>query len=137
MGFVDAIKSGFRHRMNFAGRSSRSEFWSWVLFVILYIVVTMTIFLAMNISVAYATQGLIVVGFLDLFAIVPGIALIARRLHDLDRPGWQFLVVVAPVVGQVILLVWMCMRGTVGPNRFGPDPLAGGTSAIVVPAPAS
>jgi len=30
-----------------------------------------------------------------------------------------------PIVGVIILLVWACMRGTLGPNRFGPDPLGG------------
>jgi uncharacterized membrane protein YhaH (DUF805 family) len=30
-----------------------------------------------------------------------------------------------PLIGGIILLVWDCMRGTIGPNRFGPDPLGG------------
>jgi uncharacterized membrane protein YhaH (DUF805 family) len=46
-------------------------------------------------------------------------------LHDLDRSGWWFLLVFVPIVGGIILLIWNCMRGTVGPNRFGPDKLAG------------
>jgi uncharacterized membrane protein YhaH (DUF805 family) len=63
-------------------------------------------------------QGLVGLGLL-----LPNIAVSIRRLHDLDRTGWWFLLVIT-VIGTIVLFVWSCMRGTIGPNRFGPDPLA-------------
>jgi uncharacterized membrane protein YhaH (DUF805 family) len=46
----------------------------------------------------------------------------ARRLHDLDRTAWWLLIVFTGI-GLILLLVWDCMKGTTGPNRFGADPL--------------
>jgi len=60
----------------------------------------------------------------DLALFLPGLALAIRRLHDLDRSGWWFLLVFIPVIGAIILIIWACTKGTDGPNRFGPDRLA-------------
>lgn len=50
-----------------------------------------------------------------------------RRLHDIDRTGWWWLLTFVPVLGWIALIVFCCTKGTVGPNRFGEDPLAGHT----------
>jgi len=54
--------------------------------------------------------------------LLPGIAVAARRLHDLDRTGWWLLIAFTGI-GIILLIVWDCMKGTTGPNRFGADPL--------------
>ena len=71
----------------------------------------------------HVLDGRMSLGSLALF--LPALALAVRRLHDLDRSGWWLLVGFVPIVGTIVLLVWFCTRGTEGPNRFGPDPLAG------------
>lgn len=48
-----------------------------------------------------------------------------RRLHDIDRTAWWWLIVFT-IIGIFVLLYWACVKGTAGPNRFGPDP-SGGT----------
>ncbi len=48
----------------------------------------------------------------------------ARRLHDLDRSAW-WLLIIFTIVGIILLIIWDCIKGTTGTNRFGPDPLAG------------
>jgi uncharacterized membrane protein YhaH (DUF805 family) len=58
-----------------------------------------------------------------LILLLPGIAVAVRRLHDMNHTGWWFLIVFT-LIGALILLVWFCFKGTDGPNRFGPDPLA-------------
>jgi uncharacterized membrane protein YhaH (DUF805 family) len=55
--------------------------------------------------------------------LVPSIAVGVRRFHDQDKSGWFLLLALIPVVGGLIVLVFMCLPGTSGPNRFGPDPL--------------
>jgi uncharacterized membrane protein YhaH (DUF805 family) len=60
----------------------------------------------------------------SLLLLLPGVAVSVRRLHDLDRSGWWLLLTLTGI-GIILLLIWDCMRGTPGPNRFGPDPLAG------------
>ena len=59
-----------------------------------------------------------------LVLLLPGLAVSARRLHDLDRTAWWLLLLLTGI-GIILLIIWDCMRGTRGPNRFGPDPLAG------------
>ena len=58
----------------------------------------------------------------SLALLLPGIAVSVRRLHDLDRSGWWMLIILTGI-GLILLLVWFCLRGTPGPNRYGPDPL--------------
>jgi uncharacterized membrane protein YhaH (DUF805 family) len=65
-----------------------------------------------------------------LWAIIPGLAVTVRRLHDLDKSGWHLLIGLIPLVGGIILLIWYCTEGTRGPNRYGPDPLAGHAAPI-------
>ena len=66
---------------------------------------------------------LIVVGliYLGVF-LIPGIAVQVRRFHDQDKTGWLILLGFIPYVGSIVLLVFMCLEGTKGSNRFGPDP---------------
>ena len=64
---------------------------------------------------------LAVVGGLGIF--VPALAVQARRLHDTNSSGWWLLIAFIPYLGGVIMTVWYCIKGTTGPNRFGPDPL--------------
>ena len=52
------------------------------------------------------------------------LAVQVRRLHDIDKSGWNILWFNIPLVGSILMIVWYCRRGTVGDNRFGPDPLA-------------
>lgn len=55
---------------------------------------------------------------------MPSLAVAIRRLHDIDRTGWWVFLVLIPLVGAIVLIVWYCTEGTRGSNRFGPDRLA-------------
>ena len=57
-------------------------------------------------------------------------------MHDLDRTGWWWLLAFLPIIGWIILLVWLCTAGTRGPNRYGPDPLGGSTAWTASASPA-
>jgi uncharacterized membrane protein YhaH (DUF805 family) len=59
----------------------------------------------------------------SLAVLLPTIAVGVRRLHDIDRTGWWYLLILIPVLGALVLLFFFVQRGTVGANRFGPDPL--------------
>jgi|ERR1700722_15602796 uncharacterized membrane protein YhaH (DUF805 family) len=115
MGFGQAISSGFSNYVNFSGRSCRSEYWYWILFIIVADIVAGIIDYAIGIQV--------VTGLFGLATILPNLAVAIRRLHDLDRTGWWIFIGLIPLVGWIILIIWYCTRGTNGPNRFGPDPL--------------
>ena len=121
MTFVEAIQSGFRNYVNFSGRAPRSEYWFWTLFVLLLVIVTSIIDYIITGGSGFNPITLIV----ELALFLPGLAVSVRRLHDRDKSGWFLLLFLIPLVGAIILLVWYCQRGTIGPNRFGPDPLEG------------
>jgi uncharacterized membrane protein YhaH (DUF805 family) len=120
MNFGEAIKSGFGNYATFRGRAARSGYWYWTLFAVL-----------VTIGAGILDGGLFpnnpsgVLGpLVSLALFLPSLAVAARRLHDLDRTGWWILITFTGI-GIILLIVWDCTRGTPGPNRYGPDPLAG------------
>ncbi len=121
MNFTEAVGSGFRNYVNFSTRAIRSEYWYWTLFVVLVSIVSGVIDWTIVPGAKVGPVGAIT----SLALLLPGIAVSVRRLHDRDYSGWWVLLAFVPLVGWIILLVWFVMRGTVGDNRFGPDPLQG------------
>jgi uncharacterized membrane protein YhaH (DUF805 family) len=118
MSFVDAIKSGFSKYVTFSGRAYRSEYWYWVLFVVIASLVALTLDSAI---LGYSPSGASpITGIFDLVTFLPSLALAARRLHDMDRTAWWLLIALTGI-GSLLLIIWFCFRGTQGPNRFGPD----------------
>lgn len=60
----------------------------------------------------------------SIFSLWPSIAVSVKRFHDRDMSGWWVLMALVPLIGTIFLFVVVgCLRGTVGSNRFGPDPL--------------
>lgn len=91
MNFIQAIQSGFRRYADFSGRSSRSEYWYWVLFGSLVSLVISVL----NEAIIGRFEELHIVLFasfvsllLSLVLTLTTIAVSARRLHDIDRTGW-------------------------------------------------
>jgi uncharacterized membrane protein YhaH (DUF805 family) len=120
MGFTQAISNGFQNYLNFTGRAARSEYWFWILFTILVSIVASLIDIGLFRSMDFRPLSTIV----NLGLLLPTLAVSARRLHDLDRTAWWLLLIIT-LIGDILLLIWFCMRGTAGPNRFGQDPLGG------------
>ena len=121
----------YRRYAEFTGRSRRKEYWMFVLFQVLVslaigVVFGRTSYMTgagmMTGNVMVQGPGGMVQNLFSLVSLIPGIAVSVRRLHDQDRSGWLLLLVFVPVLGWFALLVFMCLEGTRGPNRFGPDP---------------
>ena len=114
MNFGQAIASGLSHYINFSGRAPRSEFWFWFLFVLILSIIG---------GIVDMVIGMQILGtIISLGLLLPGISMNIRRLHDIDRTGWWCLIAFT-VIGVILLIVWACMKGTTGPNRYGPDPI--------------
>lgn len=117
--FISAVKSCLGQYATFRGRAPRSEYWFFALFSVLVSVVAGIIDGVIGNPINPATS------IVTVALLVPGIAVAVRRLHDRDRSGWWYLLIFVPLVGAIVLLVWFCLKGTAGPNRFGDDPLDG------------
>ena len=109
----------------FTGRSRRKEYWMFMLLSIgIYIAASiLDRIVGMNGMIAGRYGPITVLVALGL--LVPSLAVSIRRLHDSDRSGWWLLLGLVPMVGEIIVLVFMVLKGTRGDNRFGADPKAG------------
>ena len=120
MDFMTAVKTCFNKYVTFAGRASRTEFWYFFLFVLIgnliTVVLDQAVFPGNMISPLNSIFGLV--------TFLPGLAVSVRRLHDIDRSGWWLLIAFIPLIGVIVLIVWYCMAGGSGANRFGADPLS-------------
>jgi uncharacterized membrane protein YhaH (DUF805 family) len=114
MDFGEAISTCFSKYATFAGRATRPEYWYWVLFSVIASLIFGVVQLGVSVEGGQAL-GLI----FNLATLVPSIAVAARRLHDTDRSGWWQLLVFIPVIGWILLLIWLAQRGTPDSNRFG------------------
>ena len=118
MGFAEAISSVLKNYATFSGRAPRSEYWYWAFFILIVSVVAMAIDL-----MVFPESGLNPIGtIVSLGLLLPNISVAVRRLHDIGRTGWWFLIAFT-IIGIVLLLVWACTKGTTGPNGYGQDPI--------------
>jgi uncharacterized membrane protein YhaH (DUF805 family) len=118
MDFWTAVKTCYGKYATFRGRALRSEFWYFNLFAWLVAIAA----LILDAALFGKPQGTLY-AIVTLANLIPGIAVGVRRLHDTDRTGWWWWILLVPLIGIVLLLIWYCMRGTQGQNRFGSDPL--------------
>lgn len=115
-GFVDAIKICFAKYATFAGRATRPEFWFFYLFYMIVIVAA----IAIDAAIISAGSSLAFVSTIATLALLlPTISVLVRRLHDTDRSGWYYWMALIPLVGIIILIVYLCQPGTPGRNKFG------------------
>jgi len=102
----------------FQGRARRKVYWMFVLF-------NFTIGLVLGFINGITKNQLGILTTLYTLAIViPSIAVGVRRLHDTNRSGWWFLIVLIPFIGAIVLLVFMVSNGQPGENQYGSDPRA-------------
>jgi len=100
----------------FAGRARRKEYWMYTLIYVLIAVVLG--FLDAMLGGAGLLGTLLAIAL-----FLPSLAVTVRRLHDSGRSGWWVLIAFVPIVGVIVLLVFMCLAGTPGRNAYGEDPL--------------
>lgn len=114
----------------FQGRARRKEYWFFVLFNIIASVILNFIDRAIGLYSAENGVG-VLGGIYSLAVLIPAIAVTVRRLHDTGRTGWWILIAFVPVIGWIVLLVFMLLDSQPGDNQYGPNPKAGdGAGAI-------
>ena len=124
MGFTDAVRNALMNNyVNFNGRASRSEYWWFFLFTIILQFIALPIdivVLGYDMMDPGAIQIVGTIAGLALF--LPGLCVLVRRLHDLGKSGWWFLIALIPFLGIIVLLVFMVTEGEQLPNQYGEVP---------------
>ena len=105
----------------FSGRARRAEYWYFVLFNIIVLIVLSLIDTLLGTTTGVSSFG-ILSGIYSLAVLIPTLAVTVRRLHDIDRTGWWILINLIPLVGTIVLLVFAVTDGTPGNNKYGPNP---------------
>ncbi len=122
----------------FHGRARRREFWLFVLFVFIVVSIAASVDFTLGLAPPWAYLGrpwsfgqILPVHVLyggpftlltSLLLVIPSLAVTVRRLHDSDRSGaWVFINLI-PFIGGIVILLFMILDGTPGPNAYGPDP---------------
>jgi uncharacterized membrane protein YhaH (DUF805 family) len=128
----------YKRYFDFAGRSRRREYWLFVLFYTVVLIGLMILdsqlglggyaesysdFGDGSMSVGFSLAGGVLSMIWASLHLIPAVAAGIRRMHDQDKSGWFILI---PFYNLVLL----CLEGTRGPNRFGPDPKGGGQAQI-------
>ncbi len=117
MNLSDAIKTCLKKYFVFDGRASRSEYWYFYLFYMLLVFGCVAFSVAGQDSIAIAFILAIVA------IIIPQISAAVRRLHDTGRSGWWYWITIIPLIGPIILLVFLCKKGDEFSNDYGENPL--------------
>ncbi len=133
----------YKRYFDFSGRSRRLEYWMFVLFSLIVASVLFALIMAGGLNFAALSNpealdmsfgplfwlGGLLLSLFWLGSLIPGIAVVVRRLHDRDMSGWWYLgIIVASMIpiinfiAGIAFLVLMLLPGTPGSNRFGPDP---------------
>jgi uncharacterized membrane protein YhaH (DUF805 family) len=141
MSFGTAIKDGFSQYVVWKGRSSRSAFWFWVLFIFLGGIVAGIVDQVVGVSVysiepttfgdgvdvSYAQVG-IISSLWSLAIFLPTIAVTVRRLHDTNHSGWWWwlqLLNFLCFIGTIILILAFWIKPSdEAENTYGPPPAA-------------
>ena len=142
---LQAMFIPFKRYADFKGRSSRNEYW---MFTLLYWAVMIFGFVLVGVGGAMDGNkrggdvpllggiGIAIVILWWLVTIIPGLALDVRRLHDQDKTGALVILFILlgfmfSFIGWIVQVIFMCIDGTPGPNKYGPDPKSWGNAADV------
>ena len=115
--YLEALKK----YATFRGRSRRKEYWYFTLFNMIVMLLLMAIDGMMGSFSSKAGIGFLSTIY-SLAVIIPGIAVSIRRLHDTSRSGWWLVISFVPIIGGIVLLVFMVQDSKPGENEFGPNP---------------
>lgn len=105
----------------FSGRAQRAEFWCFALFNLLILVALSFLDGVIGTFDREIGYGLLA-GIYNLGVLVPSVAVSVRRLHDIGRTGWWLLILLLPLIGLVLMIVFWVLDSQSGQNQYGPSP---------------
>jgi uncharacterized membrane protein YhaH (DUF805 family) len=117
VGFGEAFSLAYQNKFNYEGRASRSAYW-WCALVMFLISIGVEIAILIIAAVIKAPAIAVVLYLVfAIAALIVGLPLSVRRLHDIDKSGWWLLIELIPF-GGLVIFVFSVLEGTRGPNRY-------------------
>lgn len=112
-----------KHYVDFKGRARRKEYWFFALFEFIALILVCIVGGALDYVLGLpGVLSSALVTIVTLGLILPAIAVSFRRLHDIGKSGWWFLITLIPCLGGIIFLVFMLLDSQPGSNAYGPNP---------------
>lgn len=115
--------------VTFSGRARRKEYWMFILFNLIFSIVATILDSVLGTRNPDTGYG-IVSGLYSLAVLLPSLAVLVRRLHDIGKSGWWFFISLIPIVGVIWLLVLLATDSQPGDNQYGPNPKTSVTAAV-------
>jgi uncharacterized membrane protein YhaH (DUF805 family) len=110
---------------DFSGRARRKEYWMWTLNVTLLFILAMIMDNTLGLNFELLGQDL-GYGWLYMLAgiinFIPGLSIVVRRLHDVGKSGWFYLIILIPIIGFIWILILLCSDGVKEENKWGTNP---------------
>ena len=110
---------------DFNGRARRKEYWMWTLYVTLIFILAMIMDNVLGLNFELLGQDL-GYGWLYMLAgiinFIPGLSIVVRRLHDVGKSGWFYLIILIPIIGFIWMLILLCSDGVKEENKWGTNP---------------
>ena len=116
MGFIEALESVVvKNYANFSGRARRSEYWYFVLANFIFGAVTGMLSIEIP-------EVMYLVWIIGVALLIPSLAVCVRRLHDIGKSGWWYLIGLIPYIGAIVLVVFFVKDSQPGENKWGANP---------------
>ena len=116
--FIDCLTKKYAC---FSGRARRQEYWLFALFNFIAGII-IGVIAGVLVSVTNVTAFAYLGSIYNLAVLIPGLAVFFRRLHDIGKSGWWWLLAFIPFIGWIVLLVFCCLDSQPGENKYGPNP---------------
>ena len=116
--FIDCLTKKYAC---FSGRARRQEYWLFFLFNIIAAIIVGVI-AGVLVRVTNVTAFAFLGTIYNLAVLIPGFAVFVRRMHDIGKSGWWWLIGFIPLIGIIVLIVFCCLDSQPGDNQYGPNP---------------
>lgn len=120
--YLDILTNKFA---DFNGRARRKEYWMWTLYCTIILLISMALDNLFGLTFEFLGQDLGYGWLYIIFGIIqfiPGLAVVVRRLHDVGKSGWYYLIILIPLIGFIWILVLLCTDGVKEENKWGTNP---------------
>jgi len=117
---MDSYTKAFKNYAVFSGRTTRKDYWMFVLINFLVSVAIQSIFPSTQFGGNVNNQINILASLYSLAVFIPGLAILFRRLHDTGRSGWWILISLIPIAGWITIIVFAALKSEDKDNEYGP-----------------